>query len=108
MAKEILDNAQYNNFFRNLAEIVHADFPTVADKKQALYDAIENNDPSDENVDLANLEEFISWFETESTPSNLTACGNRDQAGRLCGHPESVHKNPKDGGCGYCSCPYFK
>ena len=61
----ILAEAQYQNFFRNLSEIVHSDLPTVEDKKAALMAMI--NDPDNDNSedDLNNLAEFVCRFDGE-------------------------------------------
>ncbi len=58
-----MDNAQYNNFFRILSKIVHADLPTVEDKKKAFLASIESKaEDYYVEIDKANLDEFLSWF----------------------------------------------
>jgi hypothetical protein len=56
--QEILDAAQYENFFRNLAEIVHADNMSADEKKEAVLSMARQGDESD----FSNLSEFTSWF----------------------------------------------
>ena len=58
----ILDDAQYNNFFRNLAELVYSDnFPTWQEKRDALISQIKESENS--SHDLINLSELVSWFD---------------------------------------------
>jgi hypothetical protein len=59
---EILDDAQYQNFFRNLAEIVNSDLPTVKEKKEALLQEMANRDGTYDQ-DNYNLCEFVSWWQ---------------------------------------------
>jgi hypothetical protein len=59
---DILDDAQYQNFFRNLAEIVNSGLPTAKEKKEALLQEMANRDDTFD-IDNYNLCEFVSWWQ---------------------------------------------